>query len=249
MTPLNILVIDDDELSRDLLALLLTREGHTVEAAGSGDAAITALDATASTPSLILVDLQMPGLSGSALARRLREVCRDTARLLAMSASAPPEGSLAGFDGFLRKPFSMDALYASLESQANTSQEPESLENSPVLDLDIYRKLEAAMSAEKLAQLYALCLNDVARRVAVMREAAEKSDDDTYQREAHAIKGGCGLVGALELQSIAAKEENVGITANHVATLAEFSLACKRLERMLIANTLALEAEPARSHA
>ena len=249
MTPLRILVVDDDALSRDLLALLLTREGHMVEVAGSGDAAIAALEATVATPGLVLVDLQMPGLSGTALADRLREICRDTTRLLAMSASTPPEGFLAGFDGFLRKPFSMDALYASFDAEASASHDTQSPQNSPVLDLNIYRKLEAAMSAEKLAQLYTLCLNDVERRVAVMREAAETCDDETYRREAHAIKGGCGLVGALELQSIAATEEKAGITANHVATLTEFSLACKRLERMLVANIPNLEAEPARSHA
>ena len=92
MAPLNILVIDDDELSRDLLALLLTREGHTVEIAGSGEAAVTALDGTAAMPNLVLVDLQMPGLSGNALAHRLRELCPNTARLLAMSASTPAGG-------------------------------------------------------------------------------------------------------------------------------------------------------------
>jgi CheY-like chemotaxis protein len=249
MAPLNILVIDDDGLSRDLLALLLTREGHTVEVARSGEAAITALDGTAARPGLVLVDLQMPGLSGNALAHRLRELCPNTARLLAMSASTPPGDSLDAFDGFLRKPFDVNLLYASLEEKSSASQDKESPKNSPVLDLNTYHKLETAMSAEKLAQLYALCLNDVERRVALMRVAAERNDDDTYRSEAHAIKGGCGLVGALELQGIAAKEENLGITANHVATLSEIPLACKRLERMLIANTQNHEAEPARSHA
>jgi CheY-like chemotaxis protein/HPt (histidine-containing phosphotransfer) domain-containing protein len=249
MAPLNILVIDDDELSRDLLALLLTREGHTVEIAGSGEAAITALDGTAAMPYLVLVDLQMPGLSGNVLAHRLRELCPDTTRVLAMSASTPPGDPLAAFDGFLRKPFNVNLLYASLEQKSSASQDRESPKNSPALDLNTYHKLESAMSAEKLRQLYALCLNDVERRVALMRVAAEKNDDDTYRREAHAIKGGCGLVGALELQSIAANEEKLGITANHVATLSEIPLACKRLEGMLIANTKTLEAEPARSHA
>jgi CheY-like chemotaxis protein/HPt (histidine-containing phosphotransfer) domain-containing protein len=251
MTPLKILVVDDDALSRDLLVLLLAREGHTAEIAESGEAAIAALK-QAAMPGLILVDLQMPGIRGSALAYRLREACHETARLLAMSASPPPEGSLEGFDGFLRKPFSMDALSAALmEPSTKDREDIESPQKAHVLDHEIYRKLEAAMSREKLAQLYALCLDDVKRRVSTMREAAARNDDESYRRAAHAIKGGCGLVGALELQTIAASGENTGITANHVATLDEFPLACERLERMLVANRQDLEskAEPARSHA
>ena len=41
--PLSLLVVDDDALSRDLLALLLTREGYAVDVLDSGDAAIEAL--------------------------------------------------------------------------------------------------------------------------------------------------------------------------------------------------------------
>jgi HPt (histidine-containing phosphotransfer) domain-containing protein len=69
-----------------------------------------------------------------------------------------------------------------------------------------------------------------------MRSSASAGDDAAYRREAHAIKGGCGLVGALELQSIAASEENAGITANHVATLDEILAAAERLKRMLVAQ-------------
>jgi CheY-like chemotaxis protein len=234
MMPLKILVVDDDELSRDLIALLLTHEGHSVEVADSGEAAIAHVADTASSPDLVLTDLQMPGISGSALAHKLRQTGY-AALLFAMSGSQPEDDVLGSFDGFLLKPFAMDAVASAVEgsSQVLKDRAPSDVN---ALDLETYRKLQTSMKPEKLAQLYKLCLSDVKKRVATMRRAAAEGDDATYRREAHSIKGGCGLVGAIELQTIAASGENHGIVANHVATLDEFLVACERLERMLVAN-------------
>ena len=56
--PVQILVIDDDELSREVLALLLQNEGYAVETADSGDAALLHVT-TAHLPDVVLTDLQM----------------------------------------------------------------------------------------------------------------------------------------------------------------------------------------------
>jgi CheY-like chemotaxis protein len=234
MVPLKILVVDDDALSRDLIALLLTHEGHSIETVDSGEAAIAHLTGATGSPDLVLADLQMPGISGSALAHNLRQTGY-AALLFAMSGSQPKDEALNGFDGFLLKPFAMDAVTTAVEG---ISQLPanEPSHDMHVLDLETYQKLQVSMKPEKLSQLYDLCLSDVKKRVGTMRQAAAEGDDATYRREAHSIKGGCGLVGAIELQTIAASGETDGIVANHVATLDEFLVACERLERMLVAN-------------
>jgi CheY-like chemotaxis protein len=235
--PFRILVVEDDPLSRDLLSLLLTREGYAVDAVDSGDAALQTLR---NTPPLdaVLTDLQMPGISGSALAHRLREVCGANTTLLAMSASGPAEDAQEGFDGFLRKPFTVEALAAALaKAPASPEMTSHSLHRTvTVLDEDIYGKLSGSMRSESLFQLYSLCLTDARKREVLMRQAAAGGDDATYRREAHAIKGSSGMVGAAELQTLAASMEETGITTNHVATLDEFLLACDRLHRMLIAR-------------
>lgn len=239
-------MVDDDALSRELLVLLLAQAGYAAEAVESGAAAIAALRADSSFD-LLLVDLQMPGIAGSVLARELRRTGAEET-LLAMSASQPAKSALEGFDGFLLKPFSMETLAAAIEKKNVTAHQ--ATKDEGVLNEEVYCKLTGSMSAEKLAQLYALCLGDVKRRVEAMRQAAAEGDDAEYRRQAHAIKGGCGLVGATELQTIAAKEENRGITANHVVSLDEILLACTRLEDMLVANNKAMrEQGPVRSHA
>ena len=105
-----ILVVDDDPISREVVALLLGAEGHVVTKAASGNEAIRALKAAeeSARPSAILVDFQMPGMSGDKLAERLRSQVGDGVPILAMSATEP--ATHGRFDGFLRKPIDANVL-------------------------------------------------------------------------------------------------------------------------------------------
>jgi CheY-like chemotaxis protein len=232
--PVEILVVDDDALSREVLALLLQNEGYAVETADSGDAALLHLT-TADLPEVVLTDLQMPGITGDELALRLRDICGPATMLLAMSASAPHDGSERHFDGFLLKPFTMATFTAAI------ARKPPSMANvanggaATVLDEAVYGKLTGSLRPLQLKQLYTLCLADAERRLATMRQAAFGNDDAVYKREAHALKGGCGMVGALELQTLATSMEERGLSDDHVASLKEFIVACERLRGMLIA--------------
>jgi HPt (histidine-containing phosphotransfer) domain-containing protein len=69
-----------------------------------------------------------------------------------------------------------------------------------------------------------------------MRQAGLEGDDAAYRTAAHAIKGSCGMVGALELQRLATSMEEQGLSDDHVASLNEFVLACERLRGMLVAH-------------
>ena len=234
------LVVDDDAVSREVLSLLLTRQGYSVEVADSGDAALLLLqEAQGSLPDVVLTDLQMPGLAGVALACQMHAVCGSRVMLLAMSGSEPGQEVREAFDGFLLKPFSMETLAETLAGRSAISAGGAILEDVTVLDQAVYEKLAASMRPERLGQLYALCLDDARRRIEVMRLAASRGDDDVYRKEAHAIKGGCGMVGAAELQRLATSMETRGLDAtNHVATLDEFLLGCERLEGMLVAHEI-----------
>src|ERR1700742_612369 len=116
---MRLLLIEDDAMSRDLWTMMLEHAGHEVAAAESGDAAVERLQRARSAeleaPDVVLTDLQLPGLSGAALATELRSMLparpeRHRTLLLAMSASAPRRTTLKEFDGFLQKPFTVEAL-------------------------------------------------------------------------------------------------------------------------------------------
>ena len=241
--PIQILLIDDDEISREVMSLLLTAQGHVVDAVESGKEALNHLqESPAKRPHAILIDLQMPGLSGAELAHALRDACAQGGTipiLVAMSGSLPDRATLSSFDGFLPKPFTMqdfaNALITRPAGAPIASETPAT--SAASLDEAIYRKLSESLPQKQLHELYRMCLSDVEARTARMRAAGAGGDDATYRREAHAIKGGCGMVGAAELHSLAARMEAQGLgDANHVASLDEMLLLCERLRGILIAR-------------
>jgi len=236
--PVHILVIDDDALSREVFVLLLEAAGYSVEALDSGDAALSRLQKKPVSPQVILADLQMPGMAGNELARSLRTLCGSATIILAMSASAPQDDSAQDFDGFLLKPFTMESFAAALTGQTPAAGKEAIARNAPILDESVYRKLSGSMRPKQLEQLYALCLSDIDSRVKKMQLAASSGDNATYRSEAHAIKGSCGMVGAMELQSLATSMEKNGLTGNNVVSFKEFLVAAQRLRRMLIAREI-----------
>ena len=109
----------------------------------------------------------------------------------------------------------------------------------PILDENIYRQLAGSMPAKQLHQMYQMCVRDVRERVALMRTLMAAHDAARFEREAHAIKGSCGMLGATQLHGMAAELERNGLAAvapgaaPEVNFLDELSAACDRLERML----------------
>ena len=106
-----VLLVDDDAVSLELMALLLAHEGHQVVRANDAGAALELLSSDKSgRPDVLLVDLQMPGVSGGQLAEKVRAMGSPGPLLLAMSASEVQLQQLLAFDGFLLKPLAVDDL-------------------------------------------------------------------------------------------------------------------------------------------
>jgi CheY-like chemotaxis protein/HPt (histidine-containing phosphotransfer) domain-containing protein len=116
-------------MSRAVLEVLLAGAGYAVESAESGDAALALLSQGREAPALILADIQMPGLAGAELAGELRRACGPATLLLAMSGSDPARESIACFDGFLLKPFTMQQVAAALSAR-NGSARPQKVRSS-----------------------------------------------------------------------------------------------------------------------
>jgi CheY-like chemotaxis protein len=67
-----ILVVDDEPVVRDIASVALSRRGFVVLAAASGEEALQYYSANAGSVSLILLDMNMPGLGGLEMLRHLR---------------------------------------------------------------------------------------------------------------------------------------------------------------------------------
>lgn len=200
--PCRILVIDDDPISLAIAAVMLEAEGCAVVQAESGESALELLPG-ADPPECILADLRMPGLSGPELATRLRSRVPGTL-LLAMSATPPAE--VAGYDGVLQKPLSPESLRAAIGRLAecavirDAAPEPAPRTPGALLDEDVFDRLRRSMSVTALTEVVDAFLEDTAVRIVDMRSAAP----ETVCRQAHTVKGGAGMLGAVQVSTVAA---------------------------------------------
>jgi two-component system, NarL family, nitrate/nitrite response regulator NarL len=110
-----ILVVDDDPRFRKLVADLLGRIGCTIREAASGEEALAASKAT--TPALVLLDVQLPDLSGYEVCRELRDMFGEGLPIVFVSGTRVEPydrtaGLLVGGDDYILKPFDPDELLA-----------------------------------------------------------------------------------------------------------------------------------------
>jgi DNA-binding response OmpR family regulator len=122
-----ILVVDDDELLRDLLEFKLRSRGYEVELAEDGEAGLTA--ASASPPDLIVLDGMMPGLDGFQVLQRLSDSgeTRDVPVIM-LTARRQEEDVVAGLSlgaqDYLVKPFLPDELVLRIQRILRHRQRP-----------------------------------------------------------------------------------------------------------------------------
>lgn len=114
-----ILVVDDNELNLKLARVLLTTEGYEVRTATDAMAALGVLETF--TPRLILMDIQLPGVDGLELTRRLKADpahCRTIiVALTAYAMKGDEEKALAaGCDGYIAKPIDPESLPQTIAS-------------------------------------------------------------------------------------------------------------------------------------
>ena len=117
MTANNILVVDDEIGIRELLSEILKDEGYNVRAAEN--AATARAMRREARPDLVLLDIQLPGIDGFEVLRRLRaEASLAATTIVALSANAMPEdvnrARVAGFDDYWTKPIDFHAFLRAL---------------------------------------------------------------------------------------------------------------------------------------
>ncbi len=105
--PALILIVEDNEANRLLAGAVLEREGYQVEMAGNAQEALDRL--AIGSPDLILMDVQMPGMDGLTLTRRLKNDKRTAdipvIALTALAMTGDRELTLeAGCSGYISKP-------------------------------------------------------------------------------------------------------------------------------------------------
>jgi CheY-like chemotaxis protein len=243
-----VLLVDDDMVSREVMATMLTMSGYSVHTAADGTEAVALLAAKGCVPGVILMDAQMPGLSGIELVRQLRAHC--DAQLYVISASDPTDELKTAADGFILKPFPPDAVTTLLEKLAAQSRPPAAAGLDPqetVINLSTVVQLREMMSEAALRQIFESILADLDRRTLALEAAIAKADWTETRHIGHAIKGGASMAGAVQIARLGELIESgaldpdraaagVNQSDNSTVILADLRAAALNLQRMLDAE-------------
>ena len=113
-----ILLVEDNEMNRDMLSRRLERKGYAVVCAVDGVQAVTM--AQSEKPALILMDMSLPGLDGWEATRQIKAANR-TIPIIALTAHAmasdEQKAREAGCDDFDTKPVELARLLEKIEAQ------------------------------------------------------------------------------------------------------------------------------------
>ncbi len=225
-----VLLIDDDLVSREVIATLLTLDGYTVHTAPDGEAALRMLAAGLCAPQLVLMDAQMTGLSGLALMQQLRNSC--AASIYAISGSDVAPDLKATADGFLLKPFSLEALNQLMQKQAPPAQTvPQAI---PVVNPETLAQFRQLMPEPMVREIYAAVVGDLQKRASALEAAISSGNAVEVRRIGHAVKGGCSMAGAAQAAHLGALIEAESDQLNNSRSLLrELASATLDLQRML----------------
>ena len=141
-----ILVVDDELDLRDILQCNLEAAGYDVDTAASAEEALTLIDRA---PDLLLLDVMMGGMSGFALAEKLRKEHASAVPIIFLTAKDTEDDLLRGFsvgaDDYISKPFSLQEVLARVKAVLRRARqaEPQGDKTFPtdLLTLDSQRKL------------------------------------------------------------------------------------------------------------
>src|SRR5207302_11257624 len=194
VTPLNILVAEDNELSAQVLEQALVRQGHRVRLAGNGREVLTLAEQGGFD--LVLLDVHMPELDGFQVVQTVRERELTTGEhlpIIALTARSRKEDRerclAAGMDDFQTKPIRPADLLAAIDRVLRTHSSRQSrrrdLLDAPVLlpacggDPNLLRKMCQTLTAH------------VPEHLAALRDALRDQDAPRLREAAHKC---CGML-------------------------------------------------------
>lgn len=219
-----VLVVEDHPVNQVLAKRQLARLGMRAMVAESGEEAVQ-LAARPDSPGVVLMDLNLPGMSGADATRTIRQIDAVTGRqrvIIGLSAAdthADRNASLAaGMDDFLVKPVDLgtlrDTLRAWLDSTpaaglpmpwAGTRVSPRPVDPAVLVEL-----ADDLGSADAVADLVRIYLHELNGRRAALLAAVDTGDRAAARLTAHTLKSSSFLLGAFDAGRACQRLEHLG---------------------------------------
>ena len=218
---LQVLVVDDDEMNRRMMQLILTREDHDVKLASNGFEACEI--AKVQHFDIILMDLQMPEIDGIETSRRIRALGTGSnqAYIVALTASYLPEKGQelfdAGIDNYIAKPFDVEHLRQMLRHGLDSRRvsPPTVVENFESNMNNKWKSFNPTVGVKQVGgdetmfrELLSDFVDELPQKIDHMDKYLAERDMEDLSRGAHNLKGVSSNLGLLQLSQYAGSLEN-----------------------------------------
>ncbi|WP_163808636.1 ATP-binding protein [Pseudodesulfovibrio sp. JC047] len=209
--PKKILLVEDNELNQCFFLSVLRDAGHTVIGVSESEAAHEQLKHNEFD--LILMDIQMPGMDGLEISRRIRNGdfgSTPDIPIIAITASIGPDVEKschkAGMNGYLKKPISSADLLQAVNPLAATASETTMNTPSPQ-STKILDPQAALANLNGKHTLYGTLLQtflvDTPQKITALEQAVATANHAEVHRLSHAIKNSAALIQANQLAELA----------------------------------------------
>jgi CheY-like chemotaxis protein len=244
--PMRILLAEDNPVNQRLAVRILEKWGHSVVVTGNGRKALEAWENERFD--VVLMDVQMPEMSGIEATREIREREKPTGQhtpIIAMTAHAM-EGDRekclsAGMDQYVTKPIDQKRLFEAVECvslKRPPTEAPDMNEPDNQLQFDpgvILKRVDGDLGL--LKEIADLFVEDTPRLLSEVRNAIARGDGKSLERTAHTLKGSVGNFGARSAFDAALQLEQMGRNGDFARADETFA----RLEQQVNLLVLALE--------
>jgi len=215
---LRILVAEDNPVNQRVIRGLLEHAGHHSFLAHDGEEALAMLESADPPYDLSIVDMHMPGLSGTEVVQRWRFMETGHLPVIMLTADAREEAQAqcteAGADAFLTKPVNSHELVGTIARLARQQAQPAIAAASPgakVPDVDesVLDELAQLGGAAFVQDLLASFAEDSKRALRDIERALIAQDYAQWHDQLHMLKGGASDVGANLLAQRCAEAERI----------------------------------------
>jgi len=205
INPARILIVEDVEINRELVQIMLEAAGHKIDAVASGEEAVAAVQATAYD--VVLMDIQMPGMDGMTAIQEIRALDPPANRVFvaAMTANVLPQQVRdfinAGFDDHIGKPIKREDLWRKMKEWLPEAIGPDNgCDPHPAAHAfkeQHFADFKNTIGAERISQW--LMRLDEQLRATLANDDFITADRRHIARTAHAITSQAALLGFSEL--------------------------------------------------
>ncbi len=235
--PLNILVVDDNAITRKVIVSFLEQVGHQITVSTTSEEALEKIGEQSFD--VVLMDIELPGMPGNEATKVLRknpDPVKSHLPVIALTGNVDPQNIEQylsdGMSGFLAKPIDPDKLKALIsdvvrktaehEIKMPTEQPPatidtkqQTLQNTAsttadsinVFNPEMLQSLKDTIGGTQLSELLVDLLTKTEEILVDMQEASRAGDLKALAARAHELKGMAGNFGLTEISAIAAQTE------------------------------------------